>query len=255
MREFFGKFFENPLNRAVAVMLAVWVFGFLGVYAARASDLDQLQKQVINPVVQLDRDCSGVAIKTDIPDTTYIVTALHCKGDKSGFVNIDVKDRQKVISTTDVVYDVVRVDPKQDLMLIKTRQKLNVDLATIAHTDPREGEKVFAVGYPLGWTRTITEGYVGGYESIDADLKGFNKFGNERALLRATAPITGGNSGGGLFVKNGDNYELVGITDAGVPQFPQAALFVPQDAINELVDGALKYERSNRTEEDKRTHK
>jgi S1-C subfamily serine protease len=251
MQEFFKSVFVGFLTGILVGIVYLLLAG-----AVKASELDQLQQQVINPVVQLDRDCSGVAIKTDIPETTYIVTALHCKGDKSGFVNIDVKERQKVISVTNVVYDVVRVDPKQDIMLVKTRQKLNVDLATIAHTDPREGEKVFAVGYPLGWTRTITEGYVGGYESIDAALSGFNQFGNERALLRATAPITGGNSGGGLFIKNGDNYELVGITDAGVNSFPQAALFVTQDAIRELVDGALKYEKSNlKVEEDKRSQK
>jgi hypothetical protein len=97
---------------------------------------------------------------------------------------------------------------------------------------------------------------VGGYESIDIDLKGFDKFGNERALLRATAPITGGNSGGGLFIKRDNGYELVGISDAGVPSFPQAALFVPQDNINELVDGAMKYEKAAEVKviEDKRSH-
>lgn len=255
MREFFEKNIDSVRIVAFAVGMIAAVLVSTFAYQANAQERDsQFFTQVIDPVVQIDKDCSAVAFEQR-DDTTYFVTALHCKNDKNGYVNAEVKDRQKVISQTNIVYDVLRVDPKQDLMTIKTRSRVNVSTVTIAHTDPLEGTKAWAVGYPLGRTRTITEGFTGQMESLDADLTPDDAFGNNRALLRATAPITGGNSGGALFVKNGENYELVGITDAGFRSFPEGAFFVPQDAIREIVDLTLKYEKPVEIKEDKRSQK
>lgn len=210
---------------------------------AKAAD-NNFVKQAVNPVVQLNRNCSGVVIDTDRETTTYILTANHCvDGDKSGLLSIDEKVRQKVIATSEYVFDVIQRDTTNDLAFLKVRKEgLMLEGAVLATEDPKEGQEVWAVGYPLGWTRTITQGYVGGFESIDNKLTKFDSFGNERPLMRATPPITGGNSGGGLFIKDGDNYKLVGISDAAVPSFGEAALFVPQDKINEIVRGALKSE-------------
>lgn len=248
------EFFRNPIVKASALISLVLGSTFIGVSFAKAAERDShFFTQAVDPVVQIDKDCSAVVFEQR-DDTTYLITALHCKNGKSGFVNSEVKDRQKVISNTNIVYDVLRVNPKQDLMTIKTRSRLNVNVALVAHTDPLEGTKAWAVGYPLARTRTITEGFTGQMESLDADLSPDDEFGNERALLRATAPITGGNSGGALFVLNNGNYELVGITDAGFRNFPEGAFFVPQDAINEIIDLTLKYEQPVNMKEDKRSH-
>lgn len=247
------EFFEKVLTAAsVAAVIGLFLYAF----SAYADDRDsQFFTQAVDPIVQIDRSCSAVAF-SQTENATYLITALHCKNGASGVVNVDIKERQKVIAQTSVVYDVLRVDLKQDLMTIKTRQRLNVNTVTIAQSDPLEGEKAWAVGYPIARTRTIVDGYVGQWESLDADLNFDDEYGNKRALLRATPPITGGNSGGALFVKNNGNYELVGISDAGFNDFGEAAFFVPQDAIREIVGLTIKYDvaLAKAVEEDKRSH-
>ena len=60
------------------------------------------------------------------------------------------------------------------------------------------GERVFAVGSPLGLENSISEGIISGKREENGVL-----------LLQTTAPISPGNSGGGLFDAKG---QLVGIT-------------------------------------------
>lgn len=226
---------------------------------SKADELATFQKQVINPVVQLNRNCSGVVLDLENTKNTFLVTANHCvEGEKSGYVTLDTKatyhdpisDKDKrgaLIETQSVVYDVVRRDLVNDLAVIKTRKEgLELDGVTLAQEDPQEGEQVWTVGYPLGLTRTVTEGFFGGYMNLTPDMH-FDEFGNGRPVYRATPPIYGGNSGGGMFVKNDDHYELVGITDAGFQNFFVAGFYNPQEFINEIVKETLKKEAKTET--------
>lgn len=224
--------------------------------SATAAYADNFKDQAIDTVVQLNRNCSGVVFDTSNTTTTYIITANHCVSDgaspdpknTSGYVSIDKKERGKLLGTDQHVYDVLIRDTANDLAVIKLREEgLMLPSASIANTDPYEGEKVWTVGYPLGLTRTITEGFMGGYESINRQSMSGDQFGNEAILYRATPAIFGGNSGGGLFKKNGENYELVGITDLGFRIFPVAGYYVPQDKINEIIARALKNEAKTET--------
>jgi S1-C subfamily serine protease len=211
------------------------------------------QKQAIEPVVQLARNCSGVVLDTS-GTVTYIVTANHCvEGEQSGYVNIDVKAeftqpvskksrKGALIETKQLVYDVIRRDSTNDLAVLRLRKEgLELDGAVIAQEDPTEGDQVWAIGYPLGLTRTVTEGYYGGFMSLAPDMS-FDDFGNGRDVYRATPPIYGGNSGGGLFIKDGDEYKLVGISDAAVMSFFVAGFYNPQKEVNAIVNEALKSE-------------
>ena len=63
---------------------------------------------------------------------------------------------------------------------------------------PQEGEKVFAIGAPLGLDKTISEGII---SSIRKD--------KENTIYQITAPISPGSSGGGVFNTKG---ELLGVT-------------------------------------------
>lgn len=219
---------------------------FLVPIPARADEL--FVKKVVNPVVQLERNCSGVVI--DVPEvtSTLIMTANHCVSDdatpdpeeKSGYVFVDDKDGATVVTTTKYVYDVVVRDTGNDIALIKLRKEgLLLDSASLAHTDPVEGDDVWTVGYPLGQPRTITSGFFGGFSSLNRDMT-FNEFGNGRMVYKASPAIYGGNSGGGLFSKVAGEYKLVGITDAGFSAFFVVGFYNPQSAMNELLDKGLK---------------
>jgi hypothetical protein len=67
----------------------------------------------------------------------------------------------------------------------------------VANTPP-VGDRVYAVGAPLGLELSITDGLVSGYRKR-----------NYLTLIQTSAPISPGNSGGGLFDSKG---RLVGIT-------------------------------------------
>jgi len=238
----------NKLFSTILVML-------LGVTGVNATELDTFQKEAINSVIQLNRNCSAVVINTSEATRTYAITANHCVSgraspdskEKSGYVTLDVKDKQKLIETNEYVYDVILRDVQQDLAVIKLRKEgLLLTGANIATEDPTEGEQVWTVGYPLGMIRTVTAGFFGGFQSMSSDLR-LDQFGSERALYRATPPIFGGNSGGGLFKKNGEGYELVGIADVVIPSFFVTGWYVPQTAINDIVKRALKSETETKS--------
>ena len=219
-------------------LLAAWG---IAVSQAHADDLEVFQKKAINPVVQLERNCSGVVIDIGQLTDTWIVTANHCVEDeKSGHINIDVKDRAKLVETKTYVFDVVTRSTGTDLAVLKLRKEgLMLDSASIASDDPVEGEHVWTVGYPLGLTKTVTEGFYGGFMSLTEDMT-FDTDGNSREVYRATPAIFGGNSGGGMFMKRNNSYQLVGIADAGFMNFFVAGFYNTQKDINQIVNRALK---------------
>jgi S1-C subfamily serine protease len=234
------EFFRNIVAAVFAVAISTT--------AMAASDLPTFQKQAVDTVVQLNRSCSGVVLDTSKvekldKETTYIITANHCvDGEESGYVTIDKKDKQKVVKTEQYVFDVIRRAATKDLAFLRLREKgLSLPSAVLDTKDPVEGQEVWTVGYPLGLNRTITAGFFGGFANITKDMR-FDEFGNGRPVYRASPAIYGGNSGGGMFINDGGQYKLVGITDAGFPSFFVAGFYNPQEDINEIVNSALEFE-------------
>jgi S1-C subfamily serine protease len=233
---------------------------------AKAADdeLSMFQKQAVNTVVQLGRNCSGVVVDTTDIQKTYIVTANHCvdddaqesEGNKSGLINIDTQANVKsptdgknksgqLVETNQYVFDVIVRDVTDDIAFLRLRKEgLLLDAATVANKDPVEGEQVWTVGYPLGLPRTITEGFYGGFMNLGKDMS-FDKFGNGRPVYKASPAIYGGNSGGGMFKKTNGKYELVGITDAGFRNFFVEGFYNPQESINDIVERGLKIVNNN----------
>jgi S1-C subfamily serine protease len=234
-------------------LLSVGVIGlsallFLG-KAVRADEVSTFQKQAVDTVLQLNRNCSGTVVDIGVPSSTYILTANHCTTEEAandaqrGMVSVDEKVHGKLISTELLPYDVVVRDTAKDLAIVKVRKEgLFLPTAKIAKEDPREGEQVWTIGYPLGLTRTVTEGRMGDYEAINKDMTADN-FGDApdgRVMYRATPALYGGNSGGGFFIKRNDDYLLVGVSDAGFRQFFVAGYYVTQSDVNDLVGRAFK---------------
>jgi len=93
----------------------------------------------------------------------------------------------------------IGLNKKRDLALLKFDAKdlPFVELKTIK--DIKSGDPVFTIGSPLGLEATITEGIISNPERKAGDLE----------FIQFTAPISSGNSGGGLFNKKGG---MIGIT-------------------------------------------
>lgn len=100
-------------------------------------------------------------------------------------------------------YTVSRIEKHENLDLAYLTCQNGLD---VINKDPtisnnyQQGQKVYAIGNPLGLERSISEGIVSGI-----------RFDDGRKLIQTTAPISPGSSGGGLF---NDNGELIGITTA-----------------------------------------
>jgi S1-C subfamily serine protease len=95
------------------------------------------------------------------------------------------------------------VDPERDLALISPESlPSNSRFLKIAIRDDIEvGADVFAIGHPLGYSWTFTQGIVSGVRPINAD-------GERYTAIQTQTPINPGNSGGPLL---NPNLEVVGI--------------------------------------------
>ena len=98
---------------------------------------------------------------------------------------------------------IVISDKTKDLALLKTTEEiLNVDPVDIGtYTSLAKGDKIVAIGSPLGLQNTVSEGIVSSFRLMEGVQK-----------IQISAPIDHGSSGGGLFNSKG---ELVGVTASG----------------------------------------
>lgn len=91
------------------------------------------------------------------------------------------------------------------------------------HVHPLQiGDKVVAIGTPMGLSNTVTEGIVSGFRRL-----------NGLDLIRTSVPISHGSSGGALF----DSYgTLVGITEATLEDAENINFAIPTSAVMALLD-------------------
>lgn len=114
-----------------------------------------------------------------------------------------VKDRPviRVMRDNDspIVATLVAGEAKADRCLLKTEGPSLIPIAGVrTFKDLAVGERVFAVGTPVGLERTLTQGLISGLRNLGG-----------RNLVQTDTPLSPGNSGGGLFDESGN---LVGIT-------------------------------------------
>lgn len=146
---------------------------------------------------------SGVVIN----NKGLIITNFHVvkNGTYFGIIFEDVKEEF-------YTYTVVNWDVERDLALIK------ISLSTTAiqmdvYGEVRRGQKVVAIGSPLGLMNTISDGIVSGFRRSEVE-----------DFIQITAPISPGSSGGALFNMYG---ELIGITSAGYVEGQNINLAIP----------------------------
>ncbi|MBN2490180.1 MAG: trypsin-like peptidase domain-containing protein [Planctomycetes bacterium] len=111
-----------------------------------------------------------------------------------------------------VVYEkvkIVAISPFFDLALLKIEDTDRGELGKVYLGDIADlarGDRVFAVGNPLGLSRSVTEGIV---STRYREQEG-------KVVIQTTAPINPGNSGGPLF---NDRGEVVGVTSSKLMGF------------------------------------
>lgn len=136
----------------------------------------------------------------------YIVTNFHVvEGETEVSVTLYLKSKNGYDLKTVRKCQVIAVNPHVDLALVKMEPPQGVTLSPVYLGDSdklRVGDRVYAVGTPIGLERTVSNGIV------SVDNRTFNGFTH----LQITVPINPGNSGGPLFNLRG---EVVGVNSAG----------------------------------------
>ena len=131
-----------------------------------------------------------------ISDDGWLLTNEHVVGG-SKYVKLKWSD------DTETLGEVVRVDRRRDVALVKIDAKGRLPLAL--RTDPaNQGETVYAIGSPMGEAlqNTMTKGIVSA-----------NRVQGGQAFIQSDVAVTHGNSGGPLLDDKG---QVIGITDWGI---------------------------------------
>ncbi len=131
---------------------------------------------------------------------------------------------------------IVAMNPFLDLALLKIDGEgdrfKTVPLGAIDDVDT--GQRVFAVGNPLGLTRTVSQGIV---STTNRNMDG-------RLYIQTTTDINPGNSGGPLFNLSG---EVLGVTSMGYLHLGGLNFAIPIDVVKRFITNrdAFAYDEDN----------
>jgi S1-C subfamily serine protease len=123
--------------------------------------------------------------------------------------------------------DILSRSEDEDLALLEVDLPQKAEVAVLRVQPPDVGERVFAIGSPMGLDFTISEGL----------LSGLRPLGGERGqMLQTSAAISAGSSGGGLFDADA---RLIGITTLGSTGAAQNLNFaIPADRVAQFISEA-----------------
>ncbi|MDB5897322.1 MAG: hypothetical protein JWP22_4213 [Ramlibacter sp.] len=201
---------------------------FAGGAGAQSTSPEDLYRN-LSPSIWLVRayDADGLAIRSGSAVVTSPETLL---------TNCHVlRQAKRITITNDNVQHGVRlqhIDVERDLCQI-TARNLSAPPVPIGNTDRLAvGQKVYALGNPLGIERTLSDGLISALHRTEA--------GRELFRIQTSAPISPGSSGGGLFDAQG---RLIGITTSQRIDGQNINFAIPIDWLRDLAarsDAALR---------------
>lgn len=158
---------------------------------------------------------SGVVIN----QSGYILTNFHVVSDGVGFGIRYENEEQEYYTNNLVKYHNIN-----DLALLKV-DKSCIPIEVYKGKDMVRGQKVVAIGSPLGLFNTVSDGIVSGFRQI-----------NEVQMIQFTAPISSGSSGGALLNMSG---QLVGLLTAGFDEGQNLNLAVGYEILKGFLRGFI----------------
>lgn len=175
--------------------------------------------EVAIPSVVLIQTATGLGSGFVVSKDGRIATNLHViSGSRSATVVLS--DRRKF---TEV--DVLTSDAKHDLAVLQIRAP---DLRPLPLGDSNQvkpGERVVAIGHPLGLGNTVSDGLVSAVRELSPTL----------SVLQISAPISPGSSGGPIL---NDRAQVIGISTLVVTEGQNLAFGMPVNQLKVLLDSA-----------------
>lgn len=148
----------------------------------------------------------------------FILTNYHVVKD-GRFFSIRIEDDENIYTTDEII----KYNSDLDLAVIRIQKELR----PLKIYDSREklvrGQKVVAIGSPLGLFNSVSDGIISGFRTI----------GNVQ-MIQFTAPISHGSSGGALLNMQG---EVIGISTAGIDSGQNINLAVDYESIRMFAKG------------------
>ncbi len=182
-------------------------------------DAKEIYKRTVNNTVTVVTE-SGLGSGFFV-DTNKIITNYHV------IENIDKANI--ILNNSDKKYTVLgylAVDKANDLVLLQIDFN-NVNFIKLESKMPQPGEKVYAIGSPIGLAKTISEGIVSGIRDFE-----------HKKLLQITAPISQGSSGCPILNEEGN---VVGVAVAGIDNASNVGFCIPSNFVNTLLDFKSEY--------------
>lgn len=150
-----------------------------------------------------------------VSSSGIIATNLHVLMGGGEEVTVKLPDGE------DVPAELIDLDVGNDVATIKVEGE-EFPAVQLTPTDSVEvGEKVLAIGHPLGFEHTVSEGLVSAVRH-EAD----------QVVIQITAPMSPGNSGGPLFNMNG---EVIGINTATILEGQNLNFAIPVRYLRPLI--------------------
>ncbi|MDR2659232.1 MAG: S1C family serine protease [Spirochaetaceae bacterium] len=129
---------------------------------------------------------------------------------------------------------VIGWDKALDLALIKTEYKSSYVFSVVDRVEPQVGDRVLAIGSPVGLEKTVTMGIV------SATGRRLLQIGD---VIQIDAAVNHGNSGGPVIDTEG---RLVGIVFAGIEQFQGLNFAVPAERLAAALPAMIKGGKAKR---------
>ena len=169
-------------------------------------------------------DKTGKCFKTGsgvvISEKGYILTNFHvaCEG---AYYGIRFEEEDRPYETDELI----KYNQFHDLAIIRIERRCTPISVYRGGKELVRGQKVVAIGSPLGLFNSVSDGIISGFRMID-----------ETSMIQFTAPISHGSSGGALLNLYG---ELVGIITAGFDDGQNINLAVDYKTVRSFASGFL----------------
>ncbi len=182
-------------------------------------ELAQLASSIVMIAVHdPDGKVNGTGSGIMIGEKGFIITNFHVISG-GAFFSVRIED-DDTIYTTD---EVIKYNTSFDLAVIRIAHTLRPLPIYDGRARLVRGQKVVAIGSPLGLFNSVSDGIISGFRTID-----------NIDMIQFTAPTSPGSSGGALLNLCG---EVIGISTAGLENGQNINLAVPYDTIRFMANG------------------
>lgn len=149
----------------------------------------------------------------------YILTNCHVMMREAAYFEVTIEDDERKYP----VEELIKYNHATDLAVLRIGRRLNPLPVYRGERPLVRGQKVVAIGSPLGLFNSVSDGIISGFRKLD-DIE----------MIQFTAPISAGSSGGALLNLSG---ELIGVSSGGFMDGQNINLAVGYQYISQFIRG------------------